>query len=44
VTVKSSSGALVQRTVKTGLEGKTFIEVRSGVRAGERVLVPSSGA
>jgi macrolide-specific efflux system membrane fusion protein len=44
VTVKSSSGALVQRTVETGLEGKTFIEVRSGVRAGERVLIPSSGA
>jgi len=44
VTVKSSSGALVKRTVETGREGKTFIEVRSGVRAGERVLVPSSGA
>jgi macrolide-specific efflux system membrane fusion protein len=43
VTVRSASGALRRRPVETGLTGATFVEVRSGLRAGERVVVPSGG-
>jgi multidrug efflux pump subunit AcrA (membrane-fusion protein) len=43
VTVRGRSGALERRPVQLGLTGSQFVEVRSGVRAGERVVLPSGG-
>ena len=43
VTVRTASGALRTRPVELGLAGATFVEVRSGLRAGERILVPQGG-
>jgi RND family efflux transporter MFP subunit len=43
VTVRSASGALQRRPVKLGLSGAELVEVRSGLRAGERVVVPTAG-
>jgi macrolide-specific efflux system membrane fusion protein len=43
VTVRTASGALRPRPVELGLAGATFVEVRSGLRAGERILVPQGG-
>jgi RND family efflux transporter MFP subunit len=43
VTVRAASGALRTRPVELGLAGATFVEVRSGLRAGERILVPQGG-
>jgi RND family efflux transporter MFP subunit len=43
VTVKAPTGAVARRPVELGLAGTQFVEVRSGLRAGERVLVPSGG-
>lgn len=42
VIVRASSGADRQRPVKLGLSGAEFVEVRSGLRAGERVVVPGA--
>jgi RND family efflux transporter MFP subunit len=44
VTVKAPTGAAARRPVELGIAGTQFVEVRSGLRAGERVLVPSGGA
>jgi membrane fusion protein (multidrug efflux system) len=38
VLVKGASGALVRRPVKVGLADPQYVEVRSGLQAGERVL------
>ncbi|MCW3016032.1 MAG: hlyD1, partial [Solirubrobacterales bacterium] len=43
VTVRARSGALDRRPVRLGLSGTQFVEVRSGLRAGERVVMPSGG-
>ncbi|HEX8159139.1 MAG TPA: efflux RND transporter periplasmic adaptor subunit, partial [Solirubrobacteraceae bacterium] len=40
VTVRSASGALERRPVKLGLSGAEFVEIHSGLRAGERVVMP----
>jgi multidrug efflux pump subunit AcrA (membrane-fusion protein) len=37
------SGSLINRPVELGLRGATYVEVRSGLREGDRVLVPSGG-
>lgn len=44
VTVRGATGRLRRRQVRLGLRGAEFIEVGSGLRAGERVLVPTGGA
>jgi multidrug efflux pump subunit AcrA (membrane-fusion protein) len=44
VTVRSPSGALRRRAVELGLAGAQFVEVRSGLRAGELVVMPAAGA
>jgi multidrug efflux pump subunit AcrA (membrane-fusion protein) len=44
ITVRARSGALVRRPVELGLAGAAFVEVRSGLRAGERVLLPAGGS
>jgi RND family efflux transporter MFP subunit len=43
VMVRDPSGALRKRVVEVGLAGATYVEVRSGLRAGERVLVAAGG-
>jgi RND family efflux transporter MFP subunit len=43
VMVRDRGGAVRQRSVELGLRGAEFVEVRSGLRAGERVVVPSGG-
>jgi HlyD family secretion protein len=43
VMVREQSGRLARRPVELGLEGPTLVEVRSGLRAGDRVLVPAGG-
>ena len=43
VMVREPSGTLTRRPVELGLEGPTLVEVRSGLRAGDRVLVPAGG-
>jgi macrolide-specific efflux system membrane fusion protein len=43
VTVRGVKGGLSIRHVRLGLSGAQFVEVRSGLRAGERVVVPSRG-
>gem|GEM_PF-2818775 len=43
VTIRTASGVLRRRTVQLGLSGAEFVEVRSGLHAGERVVLPSSG-
>jgi RND family efflux transporter MFP subunit len=43
VMVRDRSGALRKRVVEVGLAGATYVEVRSGLRAGERVLVAAGG-
>jgi RND family efflux transporter MFP subunit len=43
VLVRGRKGALVKRPVELGLTGATYVEVRSGLRPDERILVPSSG-
>jgi RND family efflux transporter MFP subunit len=42
VTVRGASG-VVRRPVELGLSGAQFVEVRSGLRAGERVVLPGGG-
>ncbi|HKB49833.1 MAG TPA: hypothetical protein VKC63_00195 [Solirubrobacterales bacterium] len=44
VMVREPSGKLARSRVELGLEGPKMVEVRSGLRAGERVLVPAGGA
>jgi HlyD family secretion protein len=43
VMVRESSGSLTRRPVELGLEGRSMVEVRSGLRAGDRILVPTGG-
>jgi hypothetical protein len=43
VMVHEPSGALARRRVELGLEGPRLVEIRSGLRAGERVLAPIGG-
>jgi RND family efflux transporter MFP subunit len=43
VTVRRRDGTLERRGVKLGLSGSEFVEVRSGLQAGERVVLPSTG-
>ena len=44
VTVRTRSGAVRRRAVVLGLSGAEFVEVHSGLRAGERVVIRSAGA
>ncbi|MDX6681718.1 MAG: HlyD family secretion protein [Solirubrobacteraceae bacterium] len=44
VMVRTRSGALRRRAIVLGLSGAEFAEVRSGLRAGERVVLPAGGA
>jgi HlyD family secretion protein len=44
VLVRRPAGAPVTRHVVLGLTGATYVEVRGGLREGDRVLVPSSAA
>lgn len=44
VSVRTASGALARRPVALGLSGAEFVEVRSGLRAGERVVLPSAAS
>jgi HlyD family secretion protein len=44
VLVRTGPGRFARRPVTLGLAGAEFVEVRSGLRAGERVLVPTRGA
>jgi multidrug efflux pump subunit AcrA (membrane-fusion protein) len=41
VLVRGRSGAFTKRSVKLGLAGTEVVEVLSGLRTGERVLIPS---
>jgi HlyD family secretion protein len=43
VMVRSPSGTLSRRPVELGLEGPSMVEVRSGLRPGDRVLVGAAG-
>jgi membrane fusion protein, macrolide-specific efflux system len=43
VMVRRPGGTYARRPVELGLTGATYVEVRRGLRAGERVLVPSGG-
>ncbi|MDX6610207.1 MAG: HlyD family secretion protein [Solirubrobacterales bacterium] len=43
VKVRRPSGTLTRRPVELGLEGPSLVEVRSGLQAGDRVLVPAGG-
>ena len=43
VMVRGPSGALRRRPVELGLSGAELVEVRSGLRAGERVVIPGGG-
>jgi RND family efflux transporter MFP subunit len=43
VMVRGPKGAVVRRPVRLGLTGATYVEVRSGLRPGERVLVAGGG-
>jgi RND family efflux transporter MFP subunit len=43
VMLSGPSGSLINRPVELGLRGATYVEVRSGLREGDRVLVPSGG-
>jgi macrolide-specific efflux system membrane fusion protein len=43
VMVREPSGTLARRPVELGLEGPKLVEVRSGLRSGDRVLVPAGG-
>jgi HlyD family secretion protein len=43
VAVRSASGAPRRRVVELGLEGAHSVEVKSGLREGERVFVPAGG-
>jgi multidrug efflux pump subunit AcrA (membrane-fusion protein) len=40
--VKGASGALVSRPVKLGLADPQYVEVRSGLQVGERVLTSAA--
>jgi multidrug efflux pump subunit AcrA (membrane-fusion protein) len=42
VMVKGASGALVSRPVKLGLADPQYVEVRSGLQVGERVLTSAA--
>lgn len=41
ISVRTSSGEVKERTVTLGLVGANYAEVRSGLRAGEKVVVPT---
>jgi multidrug efflux pump subunit AcrA (membrane-fusion protein) len=43
VLVRTASGQFKRRRIELGLTGAQFVEVRSGLRAGERVQIPTSG-
>lgn len=43
VMVRKPSGGLTRHPVELGLQGANLVEVRSGLRAGELVLVPAAG-
>jgi HlyD family secretion protein len=43
VMVRLPSGALKRRVVEVGLQGAHSVEIRSGLRPGERVFVPAGG-
>ena len=43
VMVRTRSGVVARRAIELGLSGAEFVEVRSGLRAGEHVVMPSSG-
>lgn len=43
VTVRTPLGKLEQRRVRLGLSGGSFVEVRSGLTVGEKVVVPAGG-
>jgi membrane fusion protein (multidrug efflux system) len=43
VQVQGPSGAVSSQPVKLGLEDPQFVEVRSGLRPGQRILVPPGG-
>ncbi|MBI5106550.1 MAG: HlyD family efflux transporter periplasmic adaptor subunit [Solirubrobacterales bacterium] len=43
VMVRGPGGRLVAHRVVLGLTGASYVEVRRGLRAGDRILVPSSG-
>jgi macrolide-specific efflux system membrane fusion protein len=44
VMVRTASGTLRRRDVRLGLRGAQFVEVRAGLRPGERVLLPAGEA
>lgn len=43
VTLRRGDGQLLRRRIVLGLAGKEFAEVRSGLRPGDRVLIPAGG-
>jgi multidrug efflux pump subunit AcrA (membrane-fusion protein) len=43
VMVRRADRKLQRRVVELGLQGAHTVEIRSGLRAGERVFVPSGG-
>ena len=43
VDVRVRSGATEVRRVRLGLAGATYVQVRSGLRAGERIVLPAGG-
>jgi HlyD family secretion protein len=43
VMVGRPAGALQRRVVELGLQGTHSVEIRSGLRPGERVFVPAGG-
>jgi macrolide-specific efflux system membrane fusion protein len=43
VEVRAPAGMLIRRRVRLGLAGVTYVQVRSGLHAGERLIVPAGG-